>query len=142
MSKTITGGCLCGEIRYECEGDPVRAFICHCTDCQRFTGSAFSPELFFPKESFRLLSGTPSGHTVAAESGNSMERQFCGRCGSSLFCILEKLPNLFSVNAGSLDDKTVFKPSLQVWTRSQMGKFAVSDDLEKFEKGPPPPAPG
>ena len=134
MTKTITGGCLCGEIRYECQGDPVRAFICHCIDCQRFTGSAFSPELFFPKESFRLLSGTPSGHAIAAESGNMNERQFCSHCGASLFAVLEKYPDWISVTAGSLDDKTAFKPSLHVWTRSQMGEVRVIDDLEKFEK--------
>ena len=133
MSKTITGGCLCGDIRYECQGEPLHSIICHCTDCRRFTGSAIATELFYPKESFRLLSGTPSGYAVLAESGNSIERQFCGKCGASLFAVLDSYPDLISVTAGTLDDKTVFKPDCQVWTRSRMDAIRVNDDLEKFE---------
>ncbi len=134
MSKTITGGCLCGEIRYECQGEPLRSFICHCTDCQQFTGSVFAAVLIFPKESFRILSGTPNGHTVTAESGNKVEREFCGKCGASLFEVLEKRPDFIAVSAGSIDDKAAFKPSYQVWTQSQVDTIRVNDDLQKFEK--------
>ena len=135
MSKPITGGCLCGEIRYESQEEPLDAYICHCIDCQRFTGSAFSPELRFLKESFRILSGTPSGHAITAESGNLIELQFCSHCGASLFAVMEKYPDSISVNAGSVDDKMVFKPRRHVWTRSQMGEIQIHDDLEIFEKG-------
>ncbi len=134
MSKTITGGCLCGEIRYECQGEPLRSFICHCTDCQQFTGSVFAAELVFPKKSFRILSGTPKGHAVTAESGNKIERQFCGKCGAGLFAVLDKRPDSISVQAGSIDDKAAFKPSFQVWTRSQVDAIRVNDDLKKFEQ--------
>ena len=134
MSKTITGGCLCGEIRYECQGEPLRSFICHRTDCQQFTGSVFAAELVFPKESIRILSGTPKGHAVTAESGNKIERQFCGKCGAGLFAVLDKRPDSISVQAGSIDDKAAFKPSFQVWTRSQVDAIRVNDDLKKFEK--------
>lgn len=134
MPQSITGGCLCGDIRYECQGEPLRSFICHCTDCQQFTGSVFAAELIFPKESVRILSGTPKGHSVTAESGNDIERQFCSRCGSGLFAILEKRPESISVQAGSIDYKAAFKPSFQVWTQSQVETIRVNDDLTKFEK--------
>ncbi len=134
MAETITGGCLCGEIRYECQGEPLRAFICHCTDCQRFTGSVFSAELVFPKESFRILSGSPKGHSVTAESGYKIERQFCGHCGAGLFAILDKRPASISVQTGTIDDKSNFKPTFPVWTRSKVEGIRVNDDLKQFEQ--------
>jgi hypothetical protein len=134
MPKTITGGCLCGEIRYECQGEPVVSFICHCTDCQQFSGSVFAAALIFRKESFRILSGTPTIFAVTAESGKKVEREFCGKCGASLFEVLEKRPDFIAVAAGSLDDKAVFKPTRHVWTKSQVATIQVNDDLPKFEK--------
>lgn len=134
MSEPITGGCLCGEVRYECHGEPLRAFICHCTDCQRFTGSVFSAEVIFPRESLRILTGTPKGYSVIAESGNKIERQFCGRCGSGLFAVLDKRPTSVSVQAGTLDDKSKFKPSFHVWTRSQVKTVRINDELKTFDR--------
>ena len=134
MPETITGGCLCGEIRYECQGEPVANFICHCTDCQQFTGSVFAAALFFSRESFRILSGGPTKFAVTAESGKKVERKFRSKCGASLFEVLEKLPDLISVAAGSLDDKAVFKPARHIWTKSQVATIQVNDDLPKFEK--------
>ena len=134
MPETITGGCLCGEIRYECQGEPVASFICHCTDCQQFTGSVFAAALFFPRESFRILSGGPTKFAVTAESWKKVERKFRSKCGASLFEVLEKLPDLISVAAGSLDDKAVFKPARHIWTKSQVATIQVNDDLPKFEK--------
>ena len=134
MSEKIIGGCLCGEIRYECQGEPVSSFICHCTDCQQFTGSVFAAALVFQKESFRLLSGTPTKFAVTAESGNKVEREFCSKCGASLFEVLEKRPDFIAVAAGSLDDKAVFKPARHIWTKSQVSTIQVNDDLPKFEK--------
>jgi hypothetical protein len=134
MAQTITGGCLCGEIRYECHGEPLRSFICHCTDCQQFSGSVFSAEVVFPKESVQIQTGTPKGHSVVAESGHRIERQFCDQCGSSLFCVLEKRPTSISVQAGTLDDKSIFQPSSHVWTQSRVKTLRIDDDLEWFER--------
>ncbi len=81
-----------------------------------------------------MLSGTPNGHTVTADSGKKVEREFCGKCGSSLFEILEKRPDFIAIEAGSFDDKAVFKPARHIWTKSQFATFQVNDDLPKFEK--------
>ena len=134
MSETITGGCLCGEIRYECEREPVSSLICHCTDCQQFSGSVFATALIFRKEYFRILSGTPTKFAVTAESGYKNEREFCSKCGASLFEVLEKRPDFIAVAVGSLDDKSVFKPARHIWTKSQIEAIKVIDDLPKFEK--------
>ena len=134
MSKAITGGCLCGEIRYECQGEPVSGLICHCTDCQQFSGSVFAAALIFRKEFFRLLSGTPRKFAVTAESGYKNEREFCSKCGASLFEVLEKRPDFVAIAVGSLDDKAVFKPARHIWTKSQVPGIQVNDDLPRFEK--------
>ncbi len=134
MPETNTGGCLCGEIRYECQGEPVVSFICHCTDCQQFTGSVFAAVVIFRKESFRILSGTPTKFAVTAESGKKVEREFCSKCGASLFEVLEKRPDFIAVAAGSFDDKAAFKPARHIWTKSQVATIQVNDDLPKFEK--------
>ena len=69
-----------------------------------------------------------------AESGRNVEREFCSRCGASLFEVLEKRPDFIGIAAGSLDDKAVFKPDRHVWTKSQVSTIQVNDDLPKFEK--------
>ena len=134
MSETINGGCLCGDVRYECQGEPVASFICHCTDCQQFSGSVFAAALIFRKEAFRVLSGNPTKFAVTAESGKKNEREFCSKYGASLFEVLEKRPDFIAVAAGTLDDKAVFKPDRHVWTKSQVSTIQVNDDLPKFEK--------
>lgn len=134
MSETITGGCLCGDIRYECQGEPLSSLICHCTDCQQFSGSVFAAASIFRKEAFRILSGNPTKYAVTAESGYKNEREFCSKCGASLFEVLEKRPDFIAISAGSLDDNAVFKPARHIWTKSQMPNIQVNDDLPKFEK--------
>jgi len=81
-----------------------------------------------------MLSGAPTKFAVTAESGKKVEREFCSKCGASLFEVLEKLPDLILVAAGSLDDKAVFKPARHIWTKSQVATIQVNDDLPKFEK--------
>jgi hypothetical protein len=94
----------------------------------------FAAASIFRKEAFRILSGTPAKFAVTAESGYQVEREFCSRCGASLFEVLEKRPDFIAVAAGSLDDKAVFKPARHIWTKSQVPTIQVNDDLPKFEK--------
>ncbi len=80
VSKKITGGCYCGNIRYEADGPPVEAGMCHCRQCQRWTGSAFHPVVGFPLSNFRYTKGSPKLNS----SSSILERWFCPDCGSSL----------------------------------------------------------
>ena len=84
----IDGACHCGQIRYEAEVDPAKVVICHCTDCQTLSGSAFRTVVPSEANSFRLLAGKPKVYVKTGESGNKREQTFCGDCGSPIYAVL------------------------------------------------------
>lgn len=112
------GGCLCGAIRYRIEGEAAAAMVCHCTHCQKQSGSAFSTILGVP-EGQVAITGEPATYRDSGESGKSVERLFCGTCGSPLFSRVEVAPGMLWVKAGTLDDASGFTPAAHIWTRSK-----------------------
>jgi hypothetical protein len=81
----IDGGCHCGYITYEAEVDPEQTAICHCTDCQTLSGSAFRTVIPAPDHNFRILSGEPAIYVKTGESGAKRPQGFCPRCGSPIY---------------------------------------------------------
>ena len=81
----MTGGCLCGAIRYEATGEPIFSTHCHCRDCQRASGSAYVATARLPAAGFRITKGSPKRFVGKADSGNEVTRVFCGDCGSPLY---------------------------------------------------------
>ena len=77
----IDGGCHCGFIQYEGEADPEKTAICHCTDCQKLSGSAFRTVVPVASDTFRMTAGEPTIYVKAAESGNKRQQAFCPKCG-------------------------------------------------------------
>jgi len=138
MSATLAGGCLCGQIRYECDEEPRYAYICHCRDCQRAHGSAYCPGLMFRRDAVRIVQGSPKDFTRRADSGSHITRQFCPDCGSPLFTRLEHLPGIVIVKAGTLDDPRDFKPEHHIWARSEMPWAHVQDGVERLPEGHTP----
>jgi len=76
---TISGGCLCGAVRYECPAEAAVSALCYCTDCQRATGGAFSAGFMVPKDSFKLLKGQLKGFEITADSGPPTTRPSSSR---------------------------------------------------------------
>lgn len=112
MSRAM-GGCLCGEVRYECAVDPApRVTICHCTFCQRATGSPYLVLSIFEKEHFWLNTGTPRVYSSISEgSGKNIWINFCEICGTKLFLKLERNPSVVGVYSGTFDDPDWFDRS-------------------------------
>ena len=81
----IEGGCHCGFIKYEGDADPEKAAICHCTDCQTLSGSAFRTVVPVGSDSFRMSAGEPTIYIKTGESGNERQQAFCPKCGSPIF---------------------------------------------------------
>ena len=133
----VTGGCLCGAIRYEVTGDPVRAAHCHCDDCRRATGASFATNVFFKEEDVKILQGTPSRYEHTADSGNTMTKEFCGNCGSQLFGIGSGSAGVKHVKVGTLDDASFVKPQIEVYTGKALPFTKLSDETEHFEAGRP-----
>jgi hypothetical protein len=115
----IDGGCHCGHLSYEAEVDPEKVGVCHCTDCQTLSGSAFS--LFVPvaKEAFRLR-GEPRLYVKTAESGNRRAQAFCPACGTRLYASAEKDPQVFNLRVGTARQRVALEPKAQIWCRSAL----------------------
>ena len=108
MAK-IAGGCLCGKVRYSAEGEPVFVGVCHCTDCQKFTGSAFAAVVAVPKPAFSMQ-GKVTTYSKIGDSGKSISRQFCPECGSSIADEADAMPGVVMIASGTLDDSSWVKP--------------------------------
>lgn len=131
-----TGGCLCGAIRYEVTGDPLRAYNCHCDDCRRATGSAFATNVFFKADQVKVVKGTPAIYTHIADSGNVRVKEFCSNCGTQLFSYGEARPENRSIKVGTFDDASFVKPEGHVYAPRHLPFVNIDDGLEQFEKGP------
>jgi hypothetical protein len=117
MSAARSGHCLCGSISYRFDAEPYAVALCHCDDCQRHSGAAFSVNVLVARNALEIK-GTPKVcQTSGSENGNLRDRLFCGDCGSPIFTILHERPNVVIVKAGTLDDRTGLKPSADVWWR-------------------------
>lgn len=118
MSKILEGGCLCGQIRYTMP-DPMIAAVCHCSHCQRQSGSAFSFNLGVPLKKVDLQ-GNLKVFKDQGENGLGVERHFCPDCGSPIMSLLESAPGFAIMKGGTLDDSSGIAPQFQVWTRSAL----------------------
>jgi hypothetical protein len=135
MDAKMTGGCLCGAIRYECGGEPGPANYCHCADCRRRTGSAFLVSMRVEAGRFRLVRGEPKGFTNTADSGNELTRFFCGDCGSPLWTAPQRYPDAVFIAAGSLDDPSIVRPRHQSWVSSKVAWADIAHDVASFGRG-------
>jgi hypothetical protein len=118
VPSLFSGGCACGAVRYDCSTSPITMVNCHCRDCQRASGSAYSPTVIVPTATFQLVRGEPRFHEIMVANGNIARRAFCGECGSPLFASSSAHPEMTGVRAGSLDDPSWFRAERDVWIRS------------------------
>lgn len=131
----ITGGCHCGAIKYEAEVDPATVSICHCTDCQVMSGSAFRGSVPAKKEGFRLH-GTPKIYVKTAESGNKRAQAFCAECGTHVYATSPQDQKIFGIRVGTSDQRGDLKPVRQIWCQSAQPWAMNIDTLQKFPRQP------
>jgi hypothetical protein len=137
MRSPMTGGCLCGAVRYESAGAPVFSLLCHCRDCQRSSGSAYNAALRVPAAGFRITKGAPKLYAGTADSGNMVTRAFCPDCGSPLFIRVSTRPDLIGLRAGTLDDPSAFRPEADIFVKSAQPWDHMDPALPKYETYPP-----
>ena len=115
----IDGKCHCGYISYEAEADLAKAMICHCTDCQTLSGSAFRTVLLTRENSFKLRSGKLKIYVKTGESGTARPQSFCPKCGTPIYSTtMGKGPKVHSLRLGTVRQRDQFVPKLQLWFRS------------------------
>jgi hypothetical protein len=135
MPETHEGGCLCGAHRYRVKGDPMRVSVCHCTFCQRRTGSACAIGVFFAEENVEI-----TGNDLAIYEHKSDESKlkiwlnFCKRCGTTVSAKLERFPAGRVIFGGTFDDPNWFNIERHIWSRSAPHWFKFSENVPCFEK--------
>jgi hypothetical protein len=143
MHLPQSGGCQCGAVRYEISATPRVVYACHCTECQRQSGSAFGMGLVVNEAQFRLARGTPRRFDHVTESGRRAEAWFCSNCGTRVFGSPREGASgegaMRIVRAGTLDDISWLRPSIHVWTRSAQPWTVIPGDVPRFETRPPVP---
>ena len=114
----VHGSCHCGQIRYEATVNPALTSLCHCTDCQKLSGTAYRTTVQSIEGTFRLLAGEPSVYVKIGTSGARRAQVFCPNCGSSLYVHDADKPTVYGMRVGCLDERAQFIPTKQVWCRS------------------------
>jgi hypothetical protein len=137
MSKSYTGGCACGAIRYEISAEPMMSNDCQCRDCQHTSGTGHGSYLTFPRRADVKLTGKATQWNVAGDSGNVKTRGFCPACGSPVYLTFAAAPELFTIHAASLDDPGRYKPQMVTYAVRGHSWDRVDPALRKFEKMPP-----
>ncbi len=131
----ITGGCLCGKVRYSANAEPVFVGVCHCRDCQKFTGSAFEIVIGVPSSAINMQ-GNVKTFTKPGDSGKSIERRFCPECGSSIIDEAAALPGIAMIGAGTLDDPSWVKPATQIYCDSAQSWVSLGGEMKSFARMP------
>ena len=131
----LTGGCLCGAVRYTAAGEPLMTFVCHCRDCQKFTGSAFAAMAVLPMESV-TINGTMKAFTSLGGSGKPIIRHFCLECGSSIAEQAGVAPGRIVLNIGTLDEPKSVAPAREVFCDDALPWVHLTGDMQRFAKRP------
>ncbi len=130
----IHGRCHCGELTYEAQVNPARVSICHCTDCQTLTGTAYRVSVPAMAADFRLLSGAPRIYVKTAESGNARAQAFCGTCGTPIYASDVQHPAVYNLRIGAIAERAQLKPRRQIWCRSALDWVQNLGGMEMHEK--------
>ena len=133
----IDGSCHCGKITYQAEVDPEKVGICHCTDCQQLTGTAFRVTVFAAGDDFQILTGEPKIYVkTTADNGNPRAQGFCADCGSQLFATsVGDGPKSYGIRVGTARQRAQLVPKRQVWHQSALPWLDQVATMPAIEKG-------
>lgn len=129
----INGSCHCGKITYEAEVDLNAVSMCHCTDCQTLSGTAFRTVVSAKKEDLKVT-GEPKVYIKTAESGNKRAQAFCPDCGTPLWATTPTDQQTFGLRVGAIKQRDQLAPKRQVWARSAQGWLSQLGSIARVEK--------
>lgn len=135
MPEVHEGGCVCGAVRYRATSAPIRTTVCHCTFCQRRTGSAFGFIAYFKQQDVEITRGVLRSYEHRSdESNRRLRMEFCPTCGTTVTLTVELLPGALGLAGGTFDDPSWLKIERHTWTRSAHPWVIVPPDVEQFPK--------
>ena len=129
------GACLCGDVAYSLSEDPLTLYVCHCTDCQRQSGSSFALSLIVRREALQFVRGQPHEFSIEMPDGRVKRSHCCTRCSTRLWGP-SNVSGLAVVEPGTLDDTSWLHPVGHIWTRSAQPWVAIPEDSLSFEREP------
>ncbi len=135
MKLPITGGCLCGTVKYSISKKPIGAGNCHCRTCQRSVGTPYMPVLFVHYQALHIT-GIYKEFSTESASGNTMYRGFCPQCGTSVFGRNSGSDKIRPVNASTLDDPSIYKPHMDFWVADAQPWDVMNPDIPKYDGNP------
>jgi hypothetical protein len=130
----IDGACHRGRIAYEAEIDPNNVWLCHCTDCQTPSGTAYRAVVQTPATSFKLIRGAPKTYIKTADSGIRRKHAFCGDCGTPLYGSAVGETRSYSLRIGAITQRAQLRPERQIWCRSALPWAMNLSGIEKRER--------
>jgi hypothetical protein len=130
----VDGQCHCGQIRYEAEIDADKVNVCHCTDCQTLTGTAYRVSAPAAAASLVFLAGAPKIYIKTADSGNKRAQAFCTNCGTPIYSADAQNPQTFALRVGTMRQRAALPPKRQIWCRSSLAWASDISGLERSEQ--------
>ena len=127
VSPPLVGGCQCGAIRYRVSRRPLTLYCCHCAECQAQSSSAFGMSMLVERAALSVDWASMKVWSRPTDGGGRLDCHFCPTCGSRLFHVGDRDPDIVSVKAGSLDDRAVLRPVGHLWTDSAQPWFDVPE---------------
>lgn len=129
------GHCHCGQVQFSVEGDPIRMAQCHCNACRRLSGTGHQVQAFFKQEDV-TINGEVSSYTSTADSGNTLTRSFCPKCGSRLFNRNTARQGVIGITMGTFDDGSWFKPETILYTSERYDWDPIDHEIPAFDAMP------
>ena len=136
LEVPLRGGCDCGQLRYESTAQPGAVFCCHCTDCQRRTGSAFGISVAVPVDAFRCVEGETRSWTSPRLSGNTLVFWSCAVCGTRCWGEPSVNPSIIVILGGTLDDAVSLEPTAHIHTATRQRWVEIPDGVYTSEDEP------
>jgi hypothetical protein len=130
----LEGGCFCGFIRYRLETPPMFVHCCHCTDCQKQTGSAFAINALIERDRVTLLAGKPEAIEMKTDSGHPHDIYRCPNCKSAVWSDYSRRRVVVFVRVATLDQPSSLVPDVHIFTRSKLAWVRLPNDARAFEE--------
>jgi hypothetical protein len=137
MGDAHTGGCFCGTVRYETQGEPVRVSVCSCEWCRKRTGSALGLSVYFDDTNITFNNAKRTRFQLTSDAGRWLQTEFCPNCGTTVSWTLEFQPGKRGIAGGTFDPPLFwFTPERYAFARSKPDWLHISGDLAVYQAMP------
>jgi hypothetical protein len=136
MTRSLTGGCQCGAVRYEVMGEPHETYVCHCRECQKQSSSAFGISVMVRSTNVRLVKGQLQRWSRSTDTGRTLACFFCSVCGTRVWHGDKDQANEISIKGGSFDDPVDLTNAIHIWTARKLPGVIIPAHVRQYPGEP------